>query len=407
MGGADRDACFMRVVPDDEYPEFIRRLREQARRDAEELVPRPGFPIYGLAAPSLTPAFVSETTKANGEWTLITLTYGRPEDVPAGPYVTVTTLPLPPEADRPVIEFGMPTGRHGIGPEGELRFAVEREQDRAARWAEDSGADESSAGDSSAGDSSAEPVVVGRETLPAGEALIVRQGIVWAARPLAGQARVAVTVVGRGVSPESVRLEQVPSLRPLIEARSSELTRRIKWARARLRPPLAVADPPPAEGVAALRALADFTLATGAEIRLPIAAGRDPRYGFERAGRHRALWQRAVTERQRLAAEGKRAADDVVTSAVNHLGNLASEARWFTADQRLREAAIDQTLRYAMLGDRVPSERAQYLWARHWAARMSGFGSDPGPDEVLARVAARERFKGDWIAAWEAWAANA
>jgi hypothetical protein len=60
------DDCLMRVVHDDEYPEFIRRLREQARRDADELVPRPGFPVYGLAAPSLTPAVVSQTTRTNG-----------------------------------------------------------------------------------------------------------------------------------------------------------------------------------------------------------------------------------------------------------------------------------------------------------------------------------------------------
>ena len=127
----------MRVVPDDEYPEFTRRLREQARRDAEELVPRPGFAVLGLAAPSLAPAFVSETMKANGEWTLVTLTYGRPEDVPAGPFATVTTLAVPAAADKPAFAVGMPTGRHGIGAEGELRFAVEREQDRGAQWADD------------------------------------------------------------------------------------------------------------------------------------------------------------------------------------------------------------------------------------------------------------------------------
>src|SRR5581483_5027598 len=116
-GAANSDACLMRAVPDDEYPEFIRRLREQARRDAEELVPRPGFPVFGLAAPSLTPACVSDTTKVNGEWTLITLTYGRPEDVPAGPYATVTTLAVPADGDQPAFAVGMPTGRHGIGVE--------------------------------------------------------------------------------------------------------------------------------------------------------------------------------------------------------------------------------------------------------------------------------------------------
>src|SRR5579862_4214456 len=104
----------MRGVPEEEYPEFVRRLREQARRDAEELVPRPGFPVFGLAAPSLAPAVVSEATKVNGEWTLISLAYGRPEDVPAGPYATVTTLAVPDGADEHAFAIGMPTGRHGI-----------------------------------------------------------------------------------------------------------------------------------------------------------------------------------------------------------------------------------------------------------------------------------------------------
>jgi hypothetical protein len=94
-----------------------------------------------------------------------------------------------------------------------------------------------------------------------------------------------------------------------------------------------------------------------------------------------------------------------VTSAVNHLVHLDSEAAWFTADARLREAAIDETLRYAMLDDRVPSERAQDLWARYWASRTS-FDLEPG--EHLARAAAdQETFEANWNAAWEAWSANA
>jgi hypothetical protein len=397
----------MRVVPDDEYPEFIRRLREQARRDAEELVPQPGFPVFGLAAPALTPALVSETMKTDGDWTLITLAYGQPDDGPAAPYVTVTTLAVPAGPDESMFAVGMPAGQHDSGVEGELRFAVARELDRGAQWADDADDGGSWAGGSRAGDVSAEPVVAGQETLADGEALVVRQGDVWAARLLPGEAQVAVTVVGRGVSPESVRLEQVPSLRPLIEARNSEITRRIEQSRGQAGTPLPVPELPPAEGVAALRALADFTLATTMEIRASTWAGRRPRRGREWGGMHRALWQRAVAERQRLAGEDKHTADDVVTSAVNHLGNLASNAAWFTADERLREAAIDETLRHAMLDERVPSERAQYLWARYWAERMAGFGRDPGPREVVAWAEARERSERDLWAAWEAWAANA
>jgi len=395
----------MREVPDEEYPEFIRRLREQARLDAEELVPRPGFPIYGLAEPSLTPAIVSETTRTNGEWALITLTYGRPEDSPAGPYVTVTTIALTMDDGEPAFA-GMPTGTHGTGVEGELRFAVEREQDRAARWARVAQASAAQAGAAQAdgttsGEPVAEPVVVARETLQDGDALVARQGSVWAARLPAGEPRVAVTLVGRGVPPESVRLEQVPTLRPLIEARNAELFRRIE--RRRAMPPPPVPDLPPAEGAAALRALADFTLTAGTELR---TASREPRYGPAWGGLHRALWQRAVAERRRLSGEDERTADDLVTSAVNHLGHLA-EVPWFATDQRLREAAIDETVRHAMLDERVRSERAQYLWSRYWAAHLSLGGHRAAGDDAVRLAANRERYEADLRAAWEAWAASA
>jgi len=400
----------MRVVPDDEYPEFIRRLREQARRDTEELVPRPGYPVYGLAEPSLAPVLVAETLRTNGEWTLISLTYGRPEDVPAGPYVTVTTIAIPEDADEPG-ETGMPTGRYwqedGHGPEAELRFAVEREQERGERWAG------STEGGGPGPDTfTSAPVVVARETLRNGAALVVRQGNVWAARLETGEPLVALTVAGRGVAPESVRVETLQSLRPLIEGRTEDRISRVERNRGRPRPPLPVPDLPPAHGAAALRALVDFTLATGAEIREATRARRDPRHGRERAGMYNALWQRAVRERQRLAGEDERTANYAVTSAVNHLGHLDSQTAWFRTGERLREAAIDETVRYAMLGDRVPSQRAQYLWARYWSAHLAGPDQAPypdtnrDPDAMRARFAAREQYDADLMAAWEAWTAT-
>jgi hypothetical protein len=45
----------MREIPEDGRAERARMLRERGGRDAEALVPRPGHPIYGLSAPSLTP----------------------------------------------------------------------------------------------------------------------------------------------------------------------------------------------------------------------------------------------------------------------------------------------------------------------------------------------------------------
>jgi hypothetical protein len=34
---------------------------------------------------------------------------------------------------------------------------------------------------------------------------------------------------------------------------------------------------------------------------------------------------------------------------MNHLGHLAEQATWFTADPRLRAVATDETLRHAVL----------------------------------------------------------
>src|SRR5580692_3313379 len=82
----------MREVPDDERAEHLRLLREQANRDTETLTPRPGHPVYGLAAPSLTPAAVTEYQLSDGEWSAIMLTYGPWGKPQAGPCVAVTTM---------------------------------------------------------------------------------------------------------------------------------------------------------------------------------------------------------------------------------------------------------------------------------------------------------------------------
>ena len=79
----------MRLVPGG--PNEVRRLlRAHADEQAALLVPRPGYPIYGLAAPALRFAWVSEFLSYNGQWTSVTLSYGDP-DAQDGPRVTVTT----------------------------------------------------------------------------------------------------------------------------------------------------------------------------------------------------------------------------------------------------------------------------------------------------------------------------
>jgi hypothetical protein len=368
------------MVPEGERPDLPSMIRAQARLDAEMLVPRPGYPILGLAAPELTPALVSGYQTFNGEWTVITLEYG-PLETTDGSRVAVTSLAVDAEM------LASPPAFSGADAEAELRDAVARELVRAPE------ADQ------------AEPAVITRELLPAGEALVCRQGGVWAMRLLADEEHVTVTVVGRNVEPQAVRLARVPDLRPMIEARAAATLERIERHRGQPRPPLP--DLPPAEGVAAFLALAEFILARQAEIREAVRARRSPRGHSPDAGDGRmfsALWQRAVREQQRIAGVDARVADAMVTSVINHLGHLAEHAGWFGDDERLRAAAIDETLRHAVLRDMVASDPAQRAWARYWGAHLAGLGHAGPVSDMVDEMEARQAIQDGWLAAWASWA---
>ena len=365
-------------------------------------MPRPGHPIYGVAAPSLTPASVTGHSSYNGDWVSVTLAYG-PWDAPSGPYVEVTT-----EATDAGMRTraGSPTA-FGEGPEADLWNAIYQEQGRPIAWAGTTGDDAEQA-------DSAEPPVFSRETLPAGDALVGRSGDVWAVLldPSDPALSVAVTIVGRGVAPELVELQTVADLRPMVEARDEIISARIERGRREPRPPLPELEP--AEGVAAFRALAEFTLASSSQQR---AARHDRRAGRERrpspreaaasGGMHNALWQRAVREQQRLRGSNAATADYVVTEVINHLGFLDENAPWFGADPRLRAAAIDETLRRAMLGDAVPSEAAQEAWARHWSAHMARLPRELSGDDLRAEMAGRQTRTADIVRLWAEWAETA
>jgi len=367
-----------------EHDEWVRRMRALARQDVEDMVPRPDFPVFGLSSPRLEPAILTEYQQVNGSWAAVTLGYGS-WDAVAGPYVAVTSEAVDPVAPR--------AGVRGRDLEAALLRAIDAERNRVAAHA---GVDD---------EEPAEPPRYSAEELPAGPALVCRHGTVWAAR-LDGSPKVTigpdvtVTITGRGVDPEAVSLETVPDLRALFEARNEVLGR---LAERRRREPPPVLEP--AEGVEAFRALVEFSIGEQARIR---AAGRARRLVRQPAGwgrLHSALWQRAVREQQRITGVDKQTADAVVTSVVNHLGHLTEQAPWFSTDTRLREAAIDETLRHAVLGDDVPSLPAQQAWARYWAGHMAGLGRDP--DAMLADAPASQSRTDAWLAAWTAWTASA
>ena len=86
----------MREIPKPEREEWIARLRERARLDAAELVPRPPFRGLRPVNTGAGPGALAEAGQVNGAWTEIGLAYGD-WAAPAGPWVCVTTAAPEPE----------------------------------------------------------------------------------------------------------------------------------------------------------------------------------------------------------------------------------------------------------------------------------------------------------------------
>jgi hypothetical protein len=366
----------MRHVPEPDRGEWVARLRERARMDAEELLPRPPFVVFGLAEPPLRPGSLAEAGKADGVWEVIGLAYGDWAE-PAGPWVTITTG----------------TGRAGAPDrevEGDLLRAIDHDRNRLAAQA---GVDE---------DEDDVPPEYSRTDLAVGDehvsGVVGRQENVWAARVVVDG--LIVTLVGRGVDPGSVRLDPVADLAPYLQARNDRLGQLSVHRRQQPAPILQ-----PAAGVAAYRALAEAALASGARIVHALQAGREPRQLAGEGATWQALWQRAVREQARISGIGERQADEIVTLVVNHLTKLQEQAPWFTAEPPLREAAIDETLRHAVLGDDVSSRPAQQAWARYWGRRTSPPGQEPG-DAMRAHLQMGRPLMTAWLQAWDAWTAR-
>jgi hypothetical protein len=121
---------------------------------------RPPFGVFGLAAPQLRPIALAEAERVDGEWETITLAYGDGAD-PAGPFVTVTSAVVRPDAP-------------GLGTEAELLDVIDQERNRLADHA---GVDE---------EEPPGPPDYGQEEFLAGgvrvSGLVGRLGSVWAVR---------------------------------------------------------------------------------------------------------------------------------------------------------------------------------------------------------------------------------
>jgi len=363
----------MSRIPDEDHSAWVARMRALAAEDAAAARPTPPFRTYGLAAPELAPQALAESHQRNGVWQSVVLTHGD-WAAPHGPLVRVTTCsPEPGQPDR--------------GASWDLLRELEEEHGRAA---EHSGAELPGP----AGPPEFAPVHLTVDgTMMSG--LMARQDGLWAARIPVDE--LTLLVVGRGVEPDLVRLASVADLAPYWLGRDEMIGRMSARYRARPKPVLT-----PAEGAEAFRILIDVTLADQARHMQESLENRTSRSGPWEGPRRHALWQRAVDQQMERSGSGYESANDLVTLVVNLVGHLNEKASWFTEDPLLREGAIDETLRYHLFGEEVPSREAQEAWRRYWTEKMSFGGSPDGRRPGRDLRAARRTW--DWLEEWADWA---
>jgi hypothetical protein len=360
-------------VADEARAEWVARLRELARRDADELVPRPPFEVFGLTEPELRPGVLADVVRQDDVWHAIALAYGD-WAAPSGPWVVVTT------------------GSGDPGTEADLLRAMDMERNRLADQA---GLDE---------DDPAEPPRYWQDSLRAGDreaaALAGRHGHLVALSSRLDE--VSVTVVSRGVPPGAIRLAAVSDLAPYRLGRD-EMIGRVAEHRRQLPAPVLA----PAQGMAAYRALVDAELDSHGRLMTAARENRVARRHAAEAATRGALWRRAVAELADRSGIGRRAADDLVTEVVNHLTSLDEKVPWFTASPPLRERAIDETLRYAVLGEQVASSEAQRAWTGYWRLSHSMSVQAASPEIRPAAELGVEMTETRWLDAWAEWARHA
>ena len=306
------------------------------------------LPLMGLAGAAPQPAMIGESTGFDRVLYSLTLSYGNLDA--DGPLVLVETA-------RRDTQYGVHS----------LHYLLEVELDRADADASVSAVEEGAL----VFDGQRHPATVQR----AGSRF-------WAAR--CPYSDCVVTVVARDWELASTRLAPVIDVEPLL------LTRTAVIAALRARGP--DAEPEPVDVENPHRALVDAVLHDSRHIRQRSGQGLAPRRRDMRvtAG----LWSAATEAQMRLTDQARPGANAAVTSMVNQLSSLQEEADWFSTDDRLREAAITETLLYGVrLREAVPSQTAQECWARLWHHQQQPIQ----PERILTD-------RQDWLQAWNTWA---
>lgn len=350
-------------------PGRARRATDEAlRRVDDELLSGPPFPVYGVAAPRLDAETLAEAESLSGGVHAVGLYCGE-LFAASGPLVYVRSVLLGLDDEAAMAE-------------PELADVVADERDRLYDHA---------------GIEEPEP----SEVVEGGASLVIahrpraveirREGSVWAARVTlrpgeeAGfDVAVTVTVVGRGVAVDAVRLDTVDDLGPYLRGRD-QLPGQVLDRMPGLPPPEDW-DLPPAHGFEAHLALVQASLAEIEAGRRATREGRQYRVRRGAAHTHQMLRESAVRAQMKLATQTRHEAEDAVLSLINHLVRLAEEAPWFS-DPVLRQAAIEESVRYQVFDSDVPSRPAQEAWR-----------------SVPRTAAGAEWDQVEFLGAWQHWA---
>ncbi|MEY9845010.1 hypothetical protein [Streptacidiphilus sp. MAP5-3] len=376
--------------------------RDAAQADLNTLSSCP-FPLYAPTAPLLPSPALTEWQITNGVLVKVVLCHGEPMTA-EGPWLQVANA----DAGAGTIEYG-------------LADIVEDERDRLFSHA---GIDESPG---ATGDVLAGLAVESQMRLPVDgvpvEALLRREGPIWAARLRAPDGRVVLTVTGRGVDPDRVALRVVHDLEPYAVGRQALLNallvrrRRLDEGRRAGQPgatPAArsaaeseqgPADPP--LNLAAHRQLVDYCVAHALRVEAAVREHRVPRLPRRDAGRHGDLWEEAVRQQMRLAGEDHDEANESVTALVNHMVSLSEAADWFP-DSPEGKAALEESIRFTAFESEVRSAPAQRAWLRDWhRLDLPGIAATPGsarsPEEARLLHELRVQSRASWLDLWRTW----
>lgn len=334
--------------------------------------------VYGVDRPDLAPRVLGAFDSVG-----VTLYAG---DLLAvdGPMVSVRTAQVRP-----------------TGPQ-ELSL-VEQLADERSRLVEHAGLDEVPAQLAVLG---ASTVHLGDRVLPAE---MCEDGVLWAAQATVVPdvtAPVTVTVMGRGVSLEQIRLALVTDLQPYWQGQE----RYVADLAARhpdVRPEDLVL--PAAHGLQAHRALIEFCLRESEERRARLQAGRRRPRRSGRFAERQQVWEVAVRAQMDLAEQQRQEANEYVTAMVNQLVDLASNSSWWH-DTALQVAAIEEVLGYQVFGAAVASRDAQQAWLRARSRRAGLLSTDSAPlspdshEGLLRRAGEMQGLERRAQRAWDAWA---